>query len=180
MSEILPRELVFEEGHLTEIGLSALADGEDALLPLDVRDHAASCVSCSRALHSLTRQSVLLTEALRDSAAPSPELALAPEPAPAAVEPALAPAPAPWAWLAVGMALSTLGVLVGAVETPIAIGDRLRGLRNLAGALARALRAAATADFPPTVTFVAALLLVVSALVVMRSSPIVRGPRAAV
>lgn len=178
MSEILPRELVFEEGHLTEIGLSALADGEDALLPLDVRDHAASCASCNRALHSLTRQSVLLTEALRDSAAPSPELAVASVPAP--VEPALAPAPAPWAWLAVGMALSTLGVLVGAVETPIAIGDRLRGLRNLAGALARALRAAATADFPPTVTFVAALLLVVSALVVMRSSPIVRGPRAAV
>lgn len=168
MSEFLPRELVFEEGHLTEIGLSALADGEDALLPADVREHAATCEACGHALHALTRQSVLLTEALRaPGPVAQPDAGVVPVPAPVA-------GPTPWAWLATGMVLSTLGVVVGAAETPIALGDRLRGFRNLAGALARALRAAVLADFPPAVTFVAAALLVASALVVMRASPITR------
>lgn len=169
MSEILPRELVFDDGHLTEIGLSTLADGEDALLPADVRDHAVSCDACGRALHALTRQSVLLTEALRDAAELAPALAPAP---------ASEPSTTPWAWLAAGMVLSTLGVVTSSLDGTVALGDRLRGLRNLAGALARAFRAAVLADFPPAVTFFAAALLVASALLVMRSSPIVRGPRA--
>jgi hypothetical protein len=48
--DVLPNELLWEEGHASELALSAIADGEDALLSRDVVAHAHSCDACAQKL----------------------------------------------------------------------------------------------------------------------------------
>jgi len=49
MSEKLPGSLLWNEGgHLTEEALTAVADGEERLLPEDVSAHALACEKCAR------------------------------------------------------------------------------------------------------------------------------------
>jgi hypothetical protein len=43
----LPRELVWEGAHLSELGLTAIADGQDLLLERDAVDHADRCEWCA-------------------------------------------------------------------------------------------------------------------------------------
>lgn len=47
-AERLPLELVLtEDGHLSEVGAMALGDGQDDVVPMAARDHAAACPVCS-------------------------------------------------------------------------------------------------------------------------------------
>jgi hypothetical protein len=49
--EMLPAELIWDEdGHLGEVALTALADGEDAIVPLGAVHHATECEHCARRL----------------------------------------------------------------------------------------------------------------------------------
>lgn len=66
----LPLELVWhEDGHLTEVALSALADGEAAILPEEAAVHADCCEACARALGEAALLTLRAGEALRDAAA---------------------------------------------------------------------------------------------------------------
>jgi len=45
--DVLEQELVWDEsGHLSEVARSALADGQDAILPPDAMSHFAQCQPC--------------------------------------------------------------------------------------------------------------------------------------
>ncbi|WP_156338066.1 hypothetical protein [Chondromyces crocatus] len=49
--EKLPLELVWrDDGHLTEVALTVMADGELSLLPGDAAPHASHCATCASAL----------------------------------------------------------------------------------------------------------------------------------
>ncbi|MFO0678334.1 MAG: hypothetical protein U0169_17485 [Polyangiaceae bacterium] len=52
--ELLPDELVFEsDGHLGEVVLTAIADGEFGLVPGPAMDHLGTCDACTRKLGAL-------------------------------------------------------------------------------------------------------------------------------
>ncbi|MGK4001652.1 hypothetical protein WMF31_03430 [Sorangium sp. So ce1036] len=131
----LSQDLVWQpDGHLTEIALGALGDGEEALLPEGALAHAARCLPCASALGRAALLSLRVGEALREQAAPgaqaAPEPAApreqaasgaqgAPEPAApreqaapgaqGAPEPAAPRQPLPIAALVAALALSALG-----------------------------------------------------------------------
>lgn len=164
---MLPLELVFADGHLTEVGVATLADGEDALVPAEARAHAHSCEQCSSALGREALHSMALSELVRTAAIEERALALAHAREPAPRVPVFA--------IAVGCIVSVLGMFLGSFASPLSFGDRFRDVRGFASALAHALRAAVTAELPPAVTFASAAFLVTIALLVMRASPIARA-----
>ncbi|AUX26253.1 uncharacterized protein SOCEGT47_068140 [Sorangium cellulosum] len=117
----LSPDLVWQpDGHLTEIALGALGDGEEALLPEGALAHAARCLPCASALGRAALLSLRVGEALREQAAPGAEepAALREQAAPgaqAAPEPVAPREPLPIAALAVALALSALGAAPGLV-----------------------------------------------------------------
>lgn len=63
--EGLPPELVFEaDGHVSELGLACVADGESALLPAAALAHLDRCEPCGRRLGEATLLSLVAGEAL--------------------------------------------------------------------------------------------------------------------
>lgn len=162
---MLPLELVFADGHLTEVGVATLADGEDALVPAEARAHAHSCEQCSSALGREALHSMALGEVVRTAAFEERAVAHAREPAPRV----------PVFATAVGCFVSVLGMFLGSFASPLSFGDRVRDARGFASALGHALRAAVAAELPPAVTFASAAFLVTIALLVMRASPIARA-----
>jgi hypothetical protein len=48
--ELLPNELLWEGQHVTELAVSAIADGEESSLPRDVVGHVHSCDACAMKL----------------------------------------------------------------------------------------------------------------------------------
>lgn len=83
-NERLPDELVWQDGHLSEIALTALADGEEAILPEQAAAHAAGCGACGAALGHAALLSLRVGEALREAPAPAVAQAALPEEARAA------------------------------------------------------------------------------------------------
>jgi len=71
MNDKLPDDLVWLDGHLTDVALSALADGEEAILPEQAAAHAAGCAACGGALGHAALLSLRVGEALRE-AQPAP------------------------------------------------------------------------------------------------------------
>ncbi|MFO0762903.1 MAG: hypothetical protein U0359_41085 [Byssovorax sp.] len=64
--EKLPDDLVFEpDGHLSEVGLTCLADGEVTILPAAALAHAEGCDQCTARLGSVALLSLGVGEALR-------------------------------------------------------------------------------------------------------------------
>lgn len=67
--EQLPDELVFEpDGHVGEVALACLADGEAALLPAKALAHVEACERCTAQLGAATLLSLDASEALREGA----------------------------------------------------------------------------------------------------------------
>ncbi|WP_437607492.1 hypothetical protein WMF20_42640 [Sorangium sp. So ce834] len=95
----LAPDLVWQSnGHLTEIALTALGDGEEALLPEGALEHAARCQSCSSELGQAALLSLRAGELLRGQAAHG-----------CARETAAPRAPLPVPALAFALAISALG-----------------------------------------------------------------------
>jgi hypothetical protein len=68
--EELPRELVWTaEGHLSEVAMTAIADGEEAILPRDAFGHLGVCGICAAGVESAASLSAAVSRAL---AAPAP------------------------------------------------------------------------------------------------------------
>jgi hypothetical protein len=61
----LPRELVWaSDGHLDEVALTALADGQILIVPADARTHSETCEACAGRLGLLALASLEAGEAL--------------------------------------------------------------------------------------------------------------------
>lgn len=163
---LLPLELVFDGGHLTDIGIATLADGESMLVAAEVREHAHTCPRCAALLRDQALHSVALGELLRATSTEGAAASVAHQPD---------RQPIPWFTVGIGVALSMLGVILGSFGSTTTLLDRFRDTRGLVTALARAVRAALLADLPPSVTFATAALMVGFALFVMKKSPLVRS-----
>ena len=67
--ETLAPDIAWEpSGHLSEVALTALADGEDALLSSAMHAHLEGCDACAMALGAVAMRSASLADALRDPA----------------------------------------------------------------------------------------------------------------
>jgi hypothetical protein len=67
--ERLPIELVWtEEGHLSEIAMTAIADGEEAILPRDAFGHLGLCQVCAAGVEGAASLSIAVSRALSDPA----------------------------------------------------------------------------------------------------------------
>jgi hypothetical protein len=63
--DVLEKELVWdEEGHLSEVAKSALADGQDAILPADALTHFSLCQPCAESVGEAALLSAQLSAAL--------------------------------------------------------------------------------------------------------------------
>jgi hypothetical protein len=163
VSDQLPLELLFENGHLTDVGASTLADGEAALVPDAVTDHVRACDACAARVRAEALQSVALGDLLRVANAPPQRAA------------ELAPAARPAVAVAAGAALSIAGALMGIASGTLSVGDRLRDIRDLIIVLVRGLRAALAADLPPALSFASTALLLTVAALIIRASPLARA-----
>jgi hypothetical protein len=63
--EQLPTELVWTgEGHLSEVAMTAIADGEEAILPRDAFGHLGSCELCATGVETAASLSASVSRAL--------------------------------------------------------------------------------------------------------------------
>jgi hypothetical protein len=60
-------EIWLPDGHVSDVALTALADGEDALLPEAARSHVEGCDSCTERLGEQALMSLSLSRALGSS-----------------------------------------------------------------------------------------------------------------
>lgn len=64
-SDLLPDDLVWtREGHLTEVAMTAIADGEDAIFPREAFGHLGSCEACAHGVESAALLSARVSRAL--------------------------------------------------------------------------------------------------------------------
>jgi hypothetical protein len=67
--EQLPIELVWtEEGHLSEIAMTAIADGEEVILPRDAFGHLGLCEVCAAGVDGAAALSIAVSRAFSNSA----------------------------------------------------------------------------------------------------------------
>jgi hypothetical protein len=162
----LSLDLVWQaDGHLTETALSALGDGEDALLPESALSHAAGCLRCSAGLGHAALLSLRTGEALRDlpsSAAPAP-----------AIRPAAQPAPLPLPAVLAALALSALGAAPSLVSGVGRVPETFSGLHHSCTVVVRTgcavAESGALAGWLTALTWGSAALLVMMGLGVARA-----------
>lgn len=167
--EKLSPELVWQaDGHLTDVALTALGDGEAALLPDGAVAHAAGCAACSAALGHAALLSLRTGEAIGEARALA---------APAPVEPASQPAgkPLPVAAILAALALAALGAAPGL----IASAARYAELRSQVGqglaVVLRTGRAVAESGAVGARGWIAALLWASAALLVVIGLAVARA-----
>lgn len=67
--ETLPRALLVDSaGHLTDLAAAVVADGEEALLPDELREHLAACPTCAGLLGDAALLSLATRTVLREAA----------------------------------------------------------------------------------------------------------------
>ena len=143
-------------GHLTDVALVALADGQDDLVEKDARTHADTCEACAGRLADLGLESIAVGEAIA--------LARAPRRLPVRA-------------IAIAIALAMLGVMPSLLE-PGWVADIASAPHKLAvffGALAQVVRAFAHAPVGTAATFTASLLLVSLGVLVARQKRALRS-----
>jgi hypothetical protein len=63
--EELPTELVWtSEGHLSDVAMTAIADGEEAILPRDAFGHLGTCAACAAGVENAASLSASVSRAL--------------------------------------------------------------------------------------------------------------------
>jgi hypothetical protein len=161
MSEKLPRELVWDGAHVSELGLTCIADGQESIVERDAIHHVDACEWCAGRLG----RAALLAEAVGRGVA---EAARAERRSPSRA--AARVAPKPWRALAAGVVVAVLAGLpvlahLGHLAT-IAMAFFTRGVPVLArGGYALASSPPVRGAFP-VATLVASALLVAIGLMV--------------
>jgi hypothetical protein len=158
---LLPSELVWEDGHLTEIARTAIADGQEAIVPPDAVAHLTACASCT---HALGDAALLSSHVAGVLASMSPERAPISSPQ---------TAPFPIAAIAVAALVAALGVLPALVDIPLWAGQASIFLTHTLPQLFKAGIAVVkhTHGVAPVVTFAATALLLMAGFAVARAVP---------
>ena len=136
-------------GHLTDLALVALADGQDALVDADARAHVDGCEACAGRLADLALESIAAGEVMMAARAPRK-----------------LPIPA----VAVAIVLAVLGVIPSLLE-PGWVSDIASAPHKLMAffdAAAQIVRAFGRAPEGTYATFTASLLLVLLGVMVAR------------
>jgi hypothetical protein len=160
----LPRELVWDGAHVSELGLMAIADGETALVDPAAVAHVDGCEWCAGKLG----RAALLSEAVGHAVGQV-------RPASVSSRPPARVMPKPWRALGVGTAVAVLAGLpamahLGALVDYVAL-FFTRGVPVLArGGLALATSEAVTSALP-VATLASSALLVAMGWMIARSRP---------
>jgi hypothetical protein len=176
----LPDDLVWQDGHLTEVALTALADGEEAILPEQAAAHAAGCGACGAALGHAALLSLRVGEALREAPAAVEAEVQAPAPAPAEVQAqtgaVVAPArPLPVAGVIAALVIAAVAAAPGLILNRGQLPELMQALGVAAAMALRAGRAAVSgaAEGPgwfAALPWMSASVLVVIGLAVARAA----------
>ncbi|MEO8801301.1 MAG: hypothetical protein ABI551_25640 [Polyangiaceae bacterium] len=148
---LLPDELLWDGEHLSEIALTALGDGQDAIVAERARDHGVTCEACAARLGRAAIVSMQVGEALR-----------APVPVALAVR-----VPVPWLAIIAALLLAVLGSLDSIFGVPRALVHQGPVAMRAASALFRNL----SNGVGPLASFACAALLVMLGAIVARSMP---------
>ncbi|MRG92293.1 hypothetical protein [Polyangium spumosum] len=168
----LPPDLAFQhDGHVTDVVLSSVADGEAGIVPADALSHLDGCDHCAERLGAEALLSVHAGELLAELAEPS----FAPV---RVAEKAAAKAPASVRGLATLPKRAVLGaLLLAALGALPAILDQIAHVPTLVGTIGHAMlmlgRSAAVvskSEMFPALAFAASAVLMISGLVVSRVS----------
>jgi hypothetical protein len=125
--EMLPDELMWEEGHASELAISALADGEEAIVPATAREHVDGCPACTARLGGAALLSMQTSRAIGEL---GPLLRITPVPAP--VRRGL-----PVHMLGAALAFAAMGALPTLVHLPTRIAELCVALLHALPTLSR-------------------------------------------
>lgn len=100
----LPRELVWDGAHVSDLGLTAIADGQENIVQRDAVQHAEACEWCSGRMARAALLSAAVGGAVATYAGTS-------EAVKAASRPIERAAPPPWKALSMGLAVAVLAAL---------------------------------------------------------------------
>ncbi len=65
--ELIPRDVLLDEaGHLSEVGVTVLGDGQSMLVPADVLQHVDGCADCCQRMGEAAMFSIALGDAIRE------------------------------------------------------------------------------------------------------------------
>jgi hypothetical protein len=155
---LLPDELIWSEGgHLSEIAIAALGDGQDAIVPEKARVHALSCESCAAQMGHAAMLSSELGQAMR-------------APIPVAMPERV---PVPWLaivgaiFVAAAGSLSSLFESSSIVDAPSAFAHQAPLALHAGSALLRGI----ANGIGPLASFGCAALLVAAGAMVARTMP---------
>ena len=166
----LPSDLVWEQdGHLSDIVLSTLADGQALIVPLEAQSHLEQCEHCTTRFGAEAILSMhageLLTELGKSPKAPA---SVKPRVAEVLPEKRMSALPRRAVWAALILAAC------GAMPALVAGGMRLTSVLGTIGRsilmLSRGVVLVAKSDTFTPLMFLAAMVLLISGLVVSRSS----------
>lgn len=165
----LSLDLVWQaDGHLTEVALTVLGDGEEALLPESAPAHAAGCLRCSAGLGHAALLSLRTGEALRDRPPVAAPVRSA-RPVRAAAQPAQLPLPAILAALSISALGATPSLVIGAGRMT----ETVSGIRHSCSVVVRTGRAVvesgALTGWLTLLTWVSAALLMIVGFGVARA-----------
>ncbi|HEX8792025.1 MAG TPA: hypothetical protein VF765_13815 [Polyangiaceae bacterium] len=164
----LPRELVWDGAHVSDLGLTAIADGQEAIVPADAVTHAQVCEWCAGRLGRTALLSAAVGEGVREA---RPALASA------QARGARASAnPSPWRALILGCTVAVLAAvpslpqLAARLGNVVAFGKVLsaHGLPVLVRGIAMASRDDVSRGIQ-LATIVASVLLVLMGLAIART-----------
>ena len=160
--ELLPSELVWEDGHLSEIARTAIADGQDAIVPPDAVAHLTTCASC---MHAMGDAALLSSHVAEVVASMSVQ-----ECVPTSSRQT---APFPVAAIAVAALVAALGALPTLVDIPLWAGQASVFLTHTLPQLFKACIALLkhTHGIAPIVTFASTALLLMAGFAVARAVP---------
>jgi hypothetical protein len=149
-NETLAPDIAWEpSGHLSEVALSALADGEEELLDAAMHDHLGSCDACAVQLGEMAMRSARVGEALAPlgagarASAPAPVIAV---PAAPVIMPLRNGGPAarerrkvPMGAIAAALVVAALGAAPSLIAAPAKLEQSFTVMRKVLPSLVRLL-----------------------------------------
>jgi hypothetical protein len=150
--DVLERELVWDEaGHLSEIAKSALADGQDAILPPEALAHFSRCQPCVQSVGEAALLSAQMSAALAAERVPERS--------------------SPWIPIAAALAIAALSAIpmLSSVRVWLALTGSFVG--HVLRLLGRAVVDVAAHGFAPTLYFASTSVLLAMGFAVARLMP---------
>ena len=146
-SETLAPDIAWEpSGHLSEVALSALADGEEALLDAAMLGHVDACEACAVQLGEVAMRGAHVGDALSllgAAAASVPAPVVVPAPAPIVAVGSTTPRPVrrkvPVAVIGAALAVAVIGAAPGLASLPHDVAETASVLQKVLPSLVRML-----------------------------------------